>query len=921
MFKKTVLVQLATLFCVFTSVRSASAQELYERYRFTTLAGSIPANRDGTGLDARFVRPAGIAVDASGNFYVADYATATIRKITSTGGVTTVAGGPFEMGSVDGAGNGARFNQPVGMAVDTTGNLYVGDGFNHTIRKITPAGMVTTLAGLARTPGSVDGKGNAARFNNPQGLAIDQEGNVLVADLGNQTIRKITADGTVTTLATGVLSFGIAVDQTGNIYVANLQNRIDRITPDGVLAPFAGTGVQGSADGPANVAQFNGPRGITVDSAGNIFVADFRNHTIRKVTSEGVVSTVAGLADTIGSADGVGDVARFHYPYTLVAGSAGELYVVDTFNGTVRKIKPGRVVSTFAGLATQGSADGAGANAQFSRPAGVAVDGAGNLYVADTDNHTIRKIVPGALVSTFAGSPGVPGSSDGFRTEARFNRPFGVAVDKFGNVYVGDTINHTIRKITATGLVTTIAGSPGSAGSNDGQDSAARFTLPQGLAVDDAGNIYVADYFNHTIRKITPGGLVSTFAGSPDPGSPGQLVDGTGSAARFSWPDGVALDNAGYLYVADGGAIRKISPAAVVTTLARTNTGGVALDGAGNVYTGGYINDNTIRKITPSGAITILGGARGAAPGSMDGTGSAARFYVPSGVAVDSAGYLYVADLGNNAIRVGGPTAVAQSLNISTRLRVQPGDNALIAGFILNGSASKKVILRAIGPALADFSVDGALLDPALELRGGNGALLASNDNWKINDQTQQSQEAEVRATGIPPSSDLESALLATLAPGQNYTAIVRGKGDAAGVALVEAYDLAPAIDSLLTNISTRGFVESGSNVMIGGFILGGGSGASEVMLRAIGPSLVQAGVSNALPDPRLELHDGNGSLIASNDNWKDGQRAEIEATRIAPSNDFESALVATLSPGHYTAIVEGKGGSGVGLIEVYNLQ
>jgi sugar lactone lactonase YvrE len=909
---------------VYLSARSSCAQSLYERYRFSTLAGAIPASRDGTGKDARFDHPTGIATDANGNFYVADIETATIRKISSAGVVTTLAGLAYATGSVDGAGSAARFNQPVGIAVDSAGNVYVADSFNHTIRKIAPAGVVTTFAGLAGTRGSTDGKGSAARFNTPQGLGLDPAGNVFVADTGNNAIRKITPDGTVTTVANGVASFGVAVDQAGNIYVANLQNRIDRITPGGVLTPFAGTGAAGSADGPANVAQFNGPRGITVDSAGNIFVADFRNHTIRKVTSAGVVSTVAGLANTSGSADGDGDLARFYYPYALVPGSAGELYVADTYNGTIRKITPSRAVSTFAGLATQGSADGAGANAQFSAPGGIAVDGAGNIYVADKGNNTIRKITPDSAVSTFAGSPGVQGSADGFRTQARFNRPTGLAVDTLGNVYVGDTSNNTIRKINSAGVVTTIAGSPppDNPGSNDGQGSVARFSLPKGLAVDGAGNIYVADYFNHTIRKITPTGLVSTFAGSPNPGSPGQLIDGTGSGARFSYVDGVAVDNAGYLYVADGGnsAIRKISPTAVVTTLARVNNSGVALDAAGNIYVTGYVNDNTIRKITPSGIITTLAGT--GAQGSADGTGSAARFNVPTGIAVNGAGYVYVADLGNNAIRVGGPTAISQSLNISTRLRVQPGDNALIAGFILNGSVSKKVILRAIGPTLADSGVSGGLLDPTLELHGANGVLLTSNDNWKINDQTQQSQEAEVRATGLPPSNDLESAIIATLAPDQNYTAILRGKGNAAGVALVEAYDLAPAIDSLLANISTRGFVESGNNVMIGGFILGGESGASEVMLRAIGPSLAQAGINNFLPDPMLELRDGHGALIASNDNWKDAQRAEIEATRIAPSNDLESAIVASLPPGNYTAIVAGKGGgTGIGLVEIYNLQ
>jgi hypothetical protein len=257
----------------------------------------------------------------------------------------------------------------------------------------------------------------------------------------------------------------------------------------------------------------------------------------------------------------------------------------------------------------------------------------------------------------------------------------------------------------------------------------------------------------------------------------------------------------------------------------------------------------------------------------------------------------------------------SQLLNISTRLNVQTGDNVLIGGFIVTGADPKKVIVRAIGPSLGMAGVSGALADPTLELHEPDGTVV-TNDNWK------DTQEAEIVATTIPPTNDLESAMVATLAPGA-YTAIVSGKNGGTGVGLVETYDLDQAAASQLANISTRGFVETGDNVMIGGFIVGGGGGGNAtVIVRAIGPSLGTAGVSGALADPTLELHDSNGAIIASNDNWKDTQEAEIEAAQLAPADDRESAIEATLAPGAYTAIVRGKdNGTGVGLVEAYNLQ
>jgi hypothetical protein len=256
--------------------------------------------------------------------------------------------------------------------------------------------------------------------------------------------------------------------------------------------------------------------------------------------------------------------------------------------------------------------------------------------------------------------------------------------------------------------------------------------------------------------------------------------------------------------------------------------------------------------------------------------------------------------------------AIGQLLNISTRMKVLTSNNVLIGGFIIGGTGNKQVLLRALGPTLTQFGIAGVLADPTLELHNGAGGLIASNDNWK------DTQQSAIMATGKAPPNDLESAILTSLAPG-NYTAIVRGKNNTTGVALVEAYDTDKTIDTTLTNISTRGFVDVGQNAMIGGFI--SGNGIVRVIVRALGPTLSQFGVPNVLADSMLELHDANGALIASNDNWKDTQQAEIQATGFAPPNDAESAIIATRPPGNTTAIVSGKNNTtGNALVEVYTL-
>jgi hypothetical protein len=270
-----------------------------------------------------------------------------------------------------------------------------------------------------------------------------------------------------------------------------------------------------------------------------------------------------------------------------------------------------------------------------------------------------------------------------------------------------------------------------------------------------------------------------------------------------------------------------------------------------------------------------------------------------------------------------------QALNISTRLQVQQNDNILIGGFIVTGNAPKKVIVRGIGPSLKINGVplSGRLANPFLELHDEKtGLTVETNDNWKISDQTGQSQQAVVEATTVPPTDDLESAIVKTLTPGP-YTAILRGVNNGTGIGVVEVYDLDQAADSEMANISTRGLVDTGDNVMIGGFILGNRSQGSRILIRGIGPSLATAGITNALANPTLELRDGNGVLLGSNDNWKlndqtqQSQETEIRATTVPPSNDFESAILTTLSPGNYTAILAGKNnGVGVAVVEIYNL-
>ncbi|MCL2011919.1 MAG: IPT/TIG domain-containing protein [Cystobacterineae bacterium] len=297
--------------------------------------------------------------------------------------------------------------------------------------------------------------------------------------------------------------YGIAIDMQGNLYVAEeLNHRIRKITPEGNITTLAG-GAIGHADGMGSHAQFTWPRDLTLGADGNLYVTDSGNHRIRRVTPEGLVSTLAG--SEYGHVDGTGSNARFNWPSGITIDTNGMLYVTDLSNHRIRMVTPEGVVSTLAGSGTEGFADGEGVAAQFHMPRGIAVDTEGNLYVVDAGNNRIRKITPEREVSTLAGSA-ERGFIDGTGSQAQFNEPFGIAIDANGNLYVADSTNHSIRLLTPAGTVITLAGD-GYAGSDDGPGAPhpgppVRFDTPWGIAIDLQGNLYVADSHNHIIRKI-----------------------------------------------------------------------------------------------------------------------------------------------------------------------------------------------------------------------------------------------------------------------------------------------------------------------------------------------------------------------------------------------------------------------------------
>ncbi|MFB9088454.1 Ig-like domain-containing protein, partial [Flavobacterium paronense] len=647
------------------------------RTNVSSIAGNgVSGYMDGTTASPKYYSPTGVAIAVSGNIYVADSQNHCIRKITSTGLVSTYAGTGVA-GFANGAANVAQFNVPYGIAVDISENVYVTEANSYAVRKISSTGIVSTLAGTISTSGFLDGLNTVALFSSPKSLAVDTSGNVYVADATNNRIRKITSSGTVITIAgdgtPGYLDAqgtaakfnnptGLVVTASGIIYVGDTSNnRIRAISNTGLVTTFAGSGSPGIVSGQGTNAQFNAPRGLATDTTGNLYVIDYNNNCIRKISNSGLVSTLSGTG-TFGFINGIGTSASFKYPEGIATDSSGNILVADVANNCIRKLTATGDTSTFSGSAVRGLENGQGGTmAMFNSPVAVAVTASGITYVIDDFNSCIRKVTSAGIVSTFAGNAVLPGFLDGQGTSAQFNNPKGIAVDASDNIYIADTYNNRIRKITSSGVVTTIAGD-GTAGYLDGQGTAAKFNNPYSLTIDNFGNIYVADTKNSRIRKISSTGLVTTVAGYILSG----YADGASTVARFKNPQGIAIDNTtGTLYVADTGnhKIRKIATDGTVSTFAGSYAGytddqgtlanfntpiGITVDASSNIYIGDYYN-SVIRKIDSTGLVSTYAG--NGSSQFVDGIGNVASFYFPVGVTTDAYGNVFVADSYTQRIR------------------------------------------------------------------------------------------------------------------------------------------------------------------------------------------------------------------------------------------------------------------------------
>ena len=600
----------------------------------------------GPATSASLLGPGDVAVDAAGNLYIADTFNHLIRKVSSDGMITTVAGGGAccDLGD-SGPATSARLNRPTGVAMDLAGNIYIADQFNDRIRKVSPGGIITTVAGNGEFGFSGDGgPATSASLRSPRGVVVDSAGNLYIACTSR--IRKVSPGGTITTVAGGrFLGFagdggpatsasldspsGVAVDGAGSLYIADTRNqRIRKVSPGGIITTVAGSGdvdpgtfaVPGgfSGDGgPATSALLNRPIGVVVDLAGNIYIADSGNRRLRKVSLSGTITTVAGNGFFKFFGDrGPGTAASLHRPSGVTVDPAGNLYIADRFNNRIRKVDPSGIITTVAGTGMAGfSEDGGPAtSASLNSPSGVAVDTTGTLYIADTRNNRIRRISPGGIITTVAGggSTVFPDIGDGGpATSARLLGPNDVAVDAAGNLYIAG--ESRIRKVSLDGIITTAAGNGTFGFSGDGGPAtSASLNSPEGVAVDTAGNFYIADTFNHRIRKVSSDGIIITVAGNGEQGFSGD--GGPATSATVQGPEAVALDANGNLYFGHGSSrIRKVSPDEIITTVAGSFFGfagdggpatsalldsptGVALDTAGNLYIADSRNDR-VRKV------------------------------------------------------------------------------------------------------------------------------------------------------------------------------------------------------------------------------------------------------------------------------------------------------------------------------------
>ncbi|HBE76636.1 MAG TPA: hypothetical protein DDW65_02470 [Firmicutes bacterium] len=644
-----------------------------------------------------------MALAIYGSFvYVADSQYDVIRRIDlNTGNEVVVAGSGIRGYSGDnGQGTDAKLGLSITyagniLAIDGRGNLYIADGMNSCIRKVDSNGNITTIAGNGTSGYSGDnGPAINAKLEFPTGVALDNVGNLYIADYGNNVIRKVDANGIITTVAgNGTQGFSgdngpainaelnnptsVALDSNNNLYITDCSNnRIRKVDSNGIMTTIAGKETFGySGDGQtATSAGLNLPTGITIDSFNNLYIADNSNCRIRKIDIAGTITTVAGIGVGYYSGDnGPAINAAINFPTGVVTDPNGNLYIADFDNHRIRKVDGNGNITTIAGTGMSYFGDnGPATSTAFYQPSGVIIDGVGNIYIADSGNYVIRKIDNNGIVTTIAGN-GFQGyyGDNGPATNARLNFSSGLAIDKFGNLYIADTFNNVVRKVDTNGNITTVAGNgtEGYSGDN-GLATSVKLDYPSGVAVDNAGNLYIADSRNDVIRKVDINGIITTVVGKGRiPGYSGD--NGLATSAELDYPTILALDNDGNLYITDysNSAIRKVDTNGIITTVAggrnflgysgdggiATNAffnciGSVEVDKAGNIYIADSGN-HVIRKVDQKGIITTIAG-NGASGYSGDGSAAiTSQFSWPESVAVDSTGNLYIADTYNNRIR------------------------------------------------------------------------------------------------------------------------------------------------------------------------------------------------------------------------------------------------------------------------------
>ena len=720
------------------------ADDYNNRVREVYAANSLIATVAGNGTNgfsgdggaataAALSYPQAVAVDSAGNLDIADSRNNRIRTVNhSTGLMSTFAGGYLGDG---GAATTAILAEPCGDAVDALGNIFVADTDNNRVREINHAtGAMTTVAGTGATGYNGDNlQATAATLSSPRGVALDSAGNLYIADYSNNRVREVNlASGLITTIAgNGLAGYGgdggtataaeiwnpsaIALDASGDLFIADYSNQRIRAVnlTTGVITTIAGGGVM---DGqPATVAPLSNPQNVVVDSAGNLFIADANHNRVREVNcATGVITTVAGNGTAGYSGDGgPATAAELSGPSALVLDGSGDLFIVDGGNDRVREVKLGTDnITTVAGNGSWAfSGDGGAATSAGMSPAGVAVDSAGNLYL--TDSNRVREVNHATGVITTVAGGGTSLGDGGPATAASLNGPVGIALDSAGNLYIADERNNRIREVNAsTRIITTVAGGGTSLGDN-GPATAATLWLPAGIAVDSAGDLFIADGGNSRVREVQVSShVITTVAGNGNWVFSGD--GGEATSAGFA-PAGVTVDSVGNLFIADSAnnRIREVTASTnLISTVAgngSTNYGGdgglaslavisgpqsIAVDSLGNLYIGDTAN-NRVRKINLSSDLITTVAGNGSNGYSSDGAqATAAYMSQPDGVAVDSAGNLYIADYGNELIRM---------VNASTGILTTIAGNST-AGFGGDGGPAGAALLY--GPC--SIAIDSA---------------------------------------------------------------------------------------------------------------------------------------------------------------------------------------------------------------------